>query len=201
MLGLLFFIVLPISAIYFVCKKLEETQALKTEKALEQVGKEKQMRYEQRSKGKKTAQEIFDEKQIKIKYEDTIEKGRCSYNTLTEFLSVHGASCLLVCDNILPKFILEDGAIYIAIPTYCKDDTVERYEQSYEQNVKKGTAPSSFYFKKIVNCDDFYANLASEYEYALVKYLGIIRTNNPNENRCHWTLVNKWLYEAVGGRK
>ncbi|MBO5505562.1 MAG: hypothetical protein J5984_03695 [Clostridia bacterium] len=201
MLGLLIFVVLPILIIYLVCKKLEETQALKTEKALEQVNKEKQMRYEQMSKGKKTAQEIFDEKLIRVKYEETIEKGRCSYNTLTEFLSVHGASCLLVCDNILPKFILEDGAIYIAIPTYCKDDTVERYEQSYEQNVKKEIAPSSFYFKKIVNCDDFYTGIVNEYEYALVKYIGIIRASTPEESKRHWRLVNGWLYEAVGGRK
>ena len=91
--------------------------------------------------------------------------------------------------------------IYIAIPTYCKDDTVERYEQSYEQNVKKEIAPSSFYFKKIVNCDDFYTGIVNEYEYALVKYIGIIRASTPEESKRHWRLVNGWLYEAVGGRK
>lgn len=137
--------------------------------------------------------------ELKSEYKKTIYNGVDSYDTLKKFLN-HPEHLFVIRDE-LPKFIMEGYVIYIAVPAICHNDTVEMYEDAYEKNAKEGKAPASFYFKRLENCDDCYTGVVDNYEYALVKDIGTIRTFDKYDSKYQWLLVNDWLYEAIRIKK
>lgn len=130
-----------------------------------------------KNRDKKTARCITDERnKFLLKYAGLINNGKAKYIEL--------AGCL----ELFPEFgdmdfpkdceislVLKGKLVYIALPTFVCEYTMQYLNDTYNKLQIEGKAPDSFYYEESKNFEPIvYGEETLEYEYVFVSLLGVI---------------------------
>lgn len=191
-LGLFVFIIFPVKLIAFLVKKVDK-MGERTRAKKEEVKKRKQTEDETIRKQRWEQERLERKLAIKIKYEKMIQIAVEEYENFKKY---NPKDICILSDK--PVFIRDGRKIYIAFPAAAEEDTIHIFEEGYEKRVDDGKAPETFGYKNVKECDDNYAGLVENFEYALASLIGGITTSDESEITYEWLIICEYLYKAIG---
>ena len=137
-----------------------------------------------KNREKKTTRRLADERnKFLSKYAELINNGKSKYIALTGCLELYPEFSNMEFPNDCEiNLVLNGKNVYIALPTFTCDYTMQHLNDTYAKLCKEGKAPDSFYCEKSENFEPIvYGEDALENEYVFVSFIGMIKEKTEEE--------------------
>ena len=137
-----------------------------------------------KNREKKTARRLADERnKFLSKYAELLNNGKSKYIALTGCLELYPEFSNMEFPNDCEiNLVLNGKNVYIALPTFTCDYTMQHLNDTYAKLCKEGKAPDSFYCEKSENFEPIvYGEDALENEYVFVSFIGMINEKTEEE--------------------